>query len=657
MSLADEVREQARRQPLEVYGAILGAPQSVRAGDAGFCCPWCDDGRQGAGRHTHLNVVLNGEKGGLWACPKCGRGGDVFDLQALLRGMDVRRDFVEVAQHLAERLRIPTDLPAGTEPAGAPRNEAAPLPDALVDQFHARLLRDPDRLAYLTQTKGLLLPALELGKIGWGKSPMWAQERYTIPIPGPHGWADIRGYLPAGEPKMLPWAKGRPGATLYVPPGALDSGATVWAEGELDCLNLASRDIPAITNTCGAGAAVRVDIPDLDGKCFVVCGDHDEAGRKMNADLPPRLLAAGAREVRVLEWPAGSPSGYDVCDYFAAGGTTAAFRELTRSARNVTPPPAPRTEWPADQLLRLHFREPEWVLPDLIPIGLTLLGGKPKTGKSWFCLQLSLAKASGDVMLHRPLQAGPVLYLALEDSPRRVQGRMRMQRWPDCPNVVFCMERWTIEQLRQQIPARQVKLVIIDTLSRFLGDADQMDIADMTRELGQLQMLALELEVGIVIVDHHRKAGEGDMIGDILGSTSKGAVADTILGLYRQPGQPHFNLRAIGRDIEEQDLRLVFEEECGRWEVLQEQVDFGKFKHAGRIVDLIQQQGPQRCTDVEAHLGINKGTVSRTLLALVAGGHLRIVPGKQYALPEHALQQVQQLQPDDPFTEVADELR
>jgi hypothetical protein len=41
------------------------------------------------------------------------------------------------------------------------------------------------------------------------------------------------------------------------------------------------------------------------------------------------------------------------------------------------------------------------------------------------------------------------------------------------------------------------------------------------------------------LIDHHRNSGgfNPDAIGDILGSTAKGAMADTVIGLYKERGK------------------------------------------------------------------------------------------------------------------------
>ena len=82
--------------------------------------------------------------------------------------------------------------------------------------------------------------------------------------------------------------------------------------------------------------------------------------------------------------------------------------------------------WTATDLMTTDFPEPRWAVPGLLCEGLNLLVGSPKLGKSWLCLGLGVAIASGGVALGKiHVEEGDVLYAALEDTPRRLQGRLR----------------------------------------------------------------------------------------------------------------------------------------------------------------------------------------------------------------------------------------
>ncbi|WP_189136023.1 ATP-binding protein, partial [Wenjunlia tyrosinilytica] len=88
-------------------------------------------------------------------------------------------------------------------------------------------------------------------------------------------------------------------------------------------------------------------------------------------------------------------------------------------------PARPRTAWTADELMAMDFPEPRWAVPGIISEGVNLLCGPPKVGKSWLSLGLGLSVAVGGTAFDSvPVDGGPVLYLALEDTPRRLQSRM-----------------------------------------------------------------------------------------------------------------------------------------------------------------------------------------------------------------------------------------
>src|SRR6516164_3466376 len=81
----------------------------------------------------------------------------------------------------------------------------------------------------------------------------------------------------------------------------------------------------------------------------------------------------------------------------------------------------------AKELQSMIFPPLSSIVPDIIPAaGVTLLCSKPKFGKSWLAYDLSIACTTERYTLGtiKPAQ-GNVLYLALEDSKRRLQWRRR----------------------------------------------------------------------------------------------------------------------------------------------------------------------------------------------------------------------------------------
>src|SRR5262249_30876502 len=104
--------------------------------------------------------------------------------------------------------------------------------------------------------------------------------------------------------------------------------------------------------------------------------------------------------------------------------------EAIKSTSDFHQAPASTAAWKsnavtAEVLQKKQFAIPRIVLPGLICEGVTILASKPKIGKSWLALDICIATAGGRFTLGelKP-RTGDVLYLALEDSQRRLQRRI-----------------------------------------------------------------------------------------------------------------------------------------------------------------------------------------------------------------------------------------
>lgn len=146
--------------------------------------------------------------------------------------------------------------------------------------------------------------------------------------------------------------------------------------------------------------------------------DNDDPGRGHAQDVARKLTGIAA-SIRILDLP-GLPLKGDVSDWLAAGGTADELERLASSAPVFTPCSTLRLTSAADLCARA-FAEPKWAVPQIVAEGLTILAGKPKTGKSWLALDFAVAVAGGYAALGNiECRQGPVLLLALEDNDRRL---------------------------------------------------------------------------------------------------------------------------------------------------------------------------------------------------------------------------------------------
>ena len=80
----------------------------------------------------------------------------------------------------------------------------------------------------------------------------------------------------------------------------------------------------------------------------------------------------------------------------------------------------------------------KFVIPGLIPVGLTILAGPPKGGKSWLALQIAVAADMGGEVLGICMPKLKVYYLALEDTEYRIADRLKNRR-----RAWTSISRWT----------------------------------------------------------------------------------------------------------------------------------------------------------------------------------------------------------------------
>jgi hypothetical protein len=212
------------------------------------------------------------------------------------------------------------------------------------------------------------------------------------------------------------------------------------------------------------------------------------------------------------------------------------------------------------------YPETEFIVPTVIPEGLTLLAAAPKIGKSWFVLQVAAAVSTGSnifggIALPHPRR---VLYMALEDSPRRIQKRLDIMGLEYGANVDFIFD------LKENNPAdiiqawfnkyeAQKPIVIVDTYGRTLdGEQD----ATYSRDYAGMAHYKHIIPNGcsLLFVHHTKKADEGDFLQALSGTNGLAGAADTIIVLKRDRLSKDATLSITSREMEEAEHHLNFSE-------------------------------------------------------------------------------------------------
>ena len=293
----------------------------------------------------------------------------------------------------------------------------------------------------------------------------------------------------------------------------------------------------------------------------------------------------------------------------------------------------------ASSLMQQDFPAPKWIIPGLIPVGLTILAGAPKIGKSWLALNLLASVTSGGQALGQfGTRAADAFYLALEDPPSRLQSRLR--DLADAGVVadyerLYCETDWPaadnlgIQALSTWIEQHSCKLIIVDTLAKVRavpGQNKQLYFEDYAA-MAPLKRIADSNEVALVVIHHLRKAGASDMIDRVSGSTGITGAADTILVLDRARQAGDGTLHVTGRDIEEQSWALRFDE--GKWTITGKAVDVQRSKTEENILAALREAGePLSPSRIGEFIGKPRGSISHAIAKMLRDGVLLSEKGK-----------------------------
>lgn len=283
------------------------------------------------------------------------------------------------------------------------------------------------------------------------------------------------------------------------------------------------------------------------------------------------------------------------------------------SERSDRPPVRRITAWTAADLMAATFPEPRWAVPGLLAEGVSVLAGPPKVGKSWLALGLAVAVASGGQALGRiSVTAGPVLYLALEDTGRRLQSRLSkvLQDGPPPDDLTFGIDCpplpvGGVEQITAWLDANPIaRLIIIDVFAKVRGnppigvsayDADYLAV-------GHIKAIADRYGVAVVLVHHTRKQVSDDFLSDVSGTNGIAGAADATLVLRRSRGTAGGVLLVTGRDIDESEYPMTFDADMGAWQL-----------HDGPTDDLLPDTRAAILGYVREHPGAGPSEISEAL--------------------------------------------
>ncbi|MDQ1274861.1 MAG: IclR helix-turn-helix protein [Euryarchaeota archaeon] len=461
---------------------------------------------------------------------------------------------------------------------------------------------------------------------------------------------------PYGNGKWIYQVKGIKKVPYHLPE-LLKANPDVWVfipEGEKHCDRLYNLGLIAICNVAGAEKWTPDLNPYLKDRKVCILPDNDNPGQRHGQKVAHSLCMT-AKEVRILNLPGLNEKG-DIINWLDEGHTIDELFKLLEKTLSWKPDTEQKTILPPkrEPVIRtfkeLHSRElPEvkWIVVKIIPQGLVILAGKPKVGKSWLILHIALSVALGGVALgSAKVEKGVVLYLALEDTERRLKDRGNKLLSGELPpdNFYYCTNDWgrlpeagiRIEKFLDE--HKDTRLVVVDTLQKIRAPSKKgAGVYEQDYEaISELKTIADKYNVAIVVVHHQRKATSDDVFDTISGSLGITGSADTIAILRKEARTKADGiLHVTGRDIEESELALNFDANTGLWQLMGGAEEYRLSKERTEVIELLKKsKDPMTPVGIAKGLDKKQGTIRKLLKSMLENNQVSVNNDGKYSLTE-----------------------
>ncbi len=525
-----------------LHNALLAAGSSLKNGK--YFCPFHDDGKTPNGSVK--------ETDGRWRfkCFSCGKSADYFDVMSHLHNKPVN-DIV------AEITRGATPPP----PKAAPQEKKEkPIFNSIDDivKFAEKKLQGTCTQRYKysnpeTQALDIIVLRIEQGN---GKKEFWQAH----PVPG-------------GYQLGLPPNTKRP---LYNRARLRDSQTVILVEGEKCVHALHELGIVATTSLGGVNGTAHTDWSPLAGKTIILWPDHDPRDPKSGLYPGLEYIKGAADQLKHLnpepyiltlnpELLNLEPTKQDAYDYIHRERTAGLSNDIIREQLLIHFRGAKRHGASAAVIARIQavidgtFVPIPFAYPQLsrqtralLPGTVTIIGGTPGSGKSWFALEnvidmhdrgittaTLMLEENHTYWVHRAMVFKDAASHHFDEAwvqanPEAALGAAHIHaQWMDnfgktihtVPHLYTTMEhvvKWVEEQA-----AKQTRVIVVDPITLAVCEGDLF-----REELKFLSMMKAAIDAAgasLILVTHPKQGNVPIGMNAMAGSSAYQRACQTIL--------------------------------------------------------------------------------------------------------------------------------
>lgn len=190
----------------------------------------------------------------------------------------------------------------------------------------------------------------------------------------------------------------------------------------------------------------------------------------------------------------------------------------------------------------LNFQPQRYLIDGILPEGLTLMAGQPKTGKSFLALDWAMCIGTGMNWQDKETVSGSVLYMQSEAPgtlPKRLDSWLfKAPRPPSSVDLKFILEQTDLRDGERTISdigehLTDATLLVIDTLSRN-NHGSETDDRDMPALVKTCDLIRDTFGTSVLLVHHSTKESNGQVSSWYRGHSSLTGAIDMGISVTRR---------------------------------------------------------------------------------------------------------------------------